>query len=106
MYKSLSLKPIYKDMRLNSAYLDKSQHYEIIEAFITTYVEFGFVAPWIGYFVFDDEHNIVGCGGFKESLRMELLKLPMEHWMDMKDKESQPTFALNLFRLRLKVIPC
>lgn len=52
-------------MRLNSAYLDKSQHYEIIEAFITTYVEFGFVAPWIGYFVFDDEHNIVGCGGFK-----------------------------------------
>jgi [ribosomal protein S5]-alanine N-acetyltransferase len=57
--------PIDNKESNNSRFLNEPECLEVLDVFVNHYIKVGFNLPWIAYFVADENHNIVGGGGFK-----------------------------------------
>jgi RimJ/RimL family protein N-acetyltransferase len=61
----MKLLPIEEDQTLNNRFKEEPECIEVLRLFIEHYKKVGFHKPWIGYFVADDQNEIVGGGGYK-----------------------------------------
>lgn len=57
--------PVEFDEDLNQAFLKNPECLEFLSVYPEFYKKVGFEKPWIGYFIADDNNEIIACGGFK-----------------------------------------
>jgi RimJ/RimL family protein N-acetyltransferase len=61
----MKLLPIEIDERLNESFNAKLDCKEILSVYPDYYKKVGFIKPWIGYFITDEQDEIVAGGGYK-----------------------------------------
>ena len=61
----MKLIPIDIDETLNSEFLQNPACTDFLQVYPAFYEKVGFVKPWIGYFVANEEREIIAFGGFK-----------------------------------------
>lgn len=61
----MKLLPIELDETQNKRFMENPECLTVLAVYPDYYKKVGFNKPWIGYFVSDDNNQIIGCGGFK-----------------------------------------
>ena len=61
----MKLLPIEIDERLNESFNNNPDCREILSVYPDYYKKVGFIKPWIGYFVINEQEEMVAGGGFK-----------------------------------------
>lgn len=59
------LLPIDVDETKNAKFRDNQECVKVLNVYPDYYKKVGYNKPWIGYFATVDEHEMIGCGGFK-----------------------------------------
>ncbi|HUS03365.1 MAG TPA: GNAT family N-acetyltransferase [Chitinophagaceae bacterium] len=57
--------PVEFEEELNKAFFNNPACIDFLSVYPDFYKKVGFEKPWIGYFVADENDEIVACGGFK-----------------------------------------
>ncbi|WP_194775685.1 GNAT family N-acetyltransferase [Pararhodonellum marinum] len=101
----MNLLPIEIDESLNKRFWNEPECIEVLKAFEKFYQKVGFEKPWIGYFVTDQDNNILGCCGYKGRPKNGMIELSYGTFKKYEGKGIGIQICRLMVELSLKTDP-
>ena len=99
------LLPIDIDPANNKKFLDEPECLPILEVYPGYYQKVGFNKPWIGYFVSNDDKQLVGVGGYKGQPRGGKIEIAYGTFKKFEGKGIGTEICGQLVQLALQTDP-